>query len=282
MPPIQDTMEKATIPGISIAHISPDGTLSTRTFGAADTRSKAPVVPDTVFEAASLSKPVFAYLVLKAVERGLFSRDGESPESGLDRPLHEICAFGPLPLRTHPNYRLLTVRTILSHQAGLPNWFKPREDEDYLATVGTRFDYSGVAYCFLDEVLQHVSGQPLDVLSQAVFERLDMKHSRFVAPAEGTRAIGHDAAGRADTREHFPSALRPNPAASLFTTAEDYVKFLTACLQDEFIRKHLFEPQIDLRDKDPRAIKGDMALDALKSMRWGLGMGLQQAENGDL
>lgn len=280
-------IEQANIPGVSVATVSSNGEIVKQAAGITNRDDPQKVTEATVFEAASLSKPVFAYIVLKMVERGELSRPGESPESGLDRPLHEICPFGPPHLRDDPNYKLLTVRNILSHQAGLPNWFKPGEPEEYVATPGTRFDYSGLAYCFLNEVIEHVSGKSLHQLSQEVFDdsHLKMSSSSFVPHAEGSirreaRAIGHSAEGVPDKKEHFPRELRPNPAASLFTTAEDYAKFLRACANDEFIRGHMLKPQVELAGKDIKAIDAGVSAEMLEHMQWGLGMGLQKTKDG--
>jgi hypothetical protein len=72
-----------------LARLSGDGDIATDAAGVINTDTREAVTDSTVFQAASLSKPVFAYIVLKMVEDGKFSRLGETPESGLDRPLHE-------------------------------------------------------------------------------------------------------------------------------------------------------------------------------------------------
>lgn len=287
--PLETMIEQANIPGVSVASISSNGEMMKQAVGITNRDDPQKVTDATVFEAASLSKPVFAYFVLKMVERGELSRPGGSPESGLDRPLYEICPFGPPHLRDDSNYKLLTVRNILSHQAGLPNWFKPGEPEEYVATPGSRFDYSGLAFCFLNEVIEHVSGKSLHELSQEVFDdaHLKMNSSSFVPHEEGTikrssRAIGHNAEGVPDEKEHFPREFRPNPAASLFTTAEDYAKFLRACVNDEFIKKHMLTPQVELAGKDIKAMDAGVSAETLEHMQWGLGMGLQRNKDGQM
>lgn len=280
--PLDVLINQARIPGVSLAQLSEARNIEKETAGVTNNDTKEPVVDSTIFQAASLSKPVFAYIVLKMVEQGLFG------EKGLDQPLHEICDFGPPELRQHANYKLLTPRILLSHQAGLPNWFNPGEPESYVASAKTRFDYSGLAYCFLNEVVEHLAKEPLDQLSRKMFdtEPLSMNHSGFVPPPEGSdallkRAISHSADGTSDKRApSFPS--RANPAASLVTTAEDYAKFLRACLQDEFIRKHMFNPEVSLAGKDKKAMDAGVAEETLGRMSWGIGMGLQTADNGDI
>ncbi len=281
---------KIKIPGTSIAIMKGESNApELYQAGVIDVTNPQPVTKETVFEAASLSKPVFAYIVLKQIEKGLLSRPRESPESGLDRPLHEICDFGPPRMRTDPNYKLLTARMLLSHQAGLPNKFGSADNEKYVSKAGTQFDYSGEAYRFLNDVIEHVTGKKLHELSQEIFNsnELGMKNSSFIPHPEGSqqrtlRAMGHDSNNNKDEKEHFPRQFPPHPAASLMTTAEDYSKFMHACLKDPFIRKHLFEEQINLTENDKKAIAADVPTPALNCLAWRMGIGLQKTDKGTI
>lgn len=289
---ITDTQLKSlsknnNIPGISVATISSNGYIEVTSVGVANNSTDQKVTDQTVFEAASLSKPVFAYIVLKMAEWG---------EIDLDVPLHEQSksGFGPPPLRNTKEYEKITPRMILSHQAGLPNWFKQGEPEKYEEQPGTAFNYSGVAYCFLNEVVQERSGKSLEKLAQSEFAQIGMTSSSFFQPEDGTRAsanlaVGHNAEGKPDERSHSPkqSEQRPdgtpfqaNPAASLYTTAEDFSRFLKACVEDEFIRKNMFFPNIQLSGNDQKGIKAGVSDEQLQHISWGLGMGLQQCDDG--
>ena len=105
---LQKMSARAAIPAVAVSTANGEKTSCTCT-GVTDVQSKNPVNVNTVFEAASLSKPVFAYLILKLIEQGKFSRQGDSAERGLDRPLYELCKeFGPPHLRIHPNFENLT------------------------------------------------------------------------------------------------------------------------------------------------------------------------------
>lgn len=308
---LEAMLSQANIPGASIATLSSEGTITTQTAGIMQSR-QAPkddsIEPEaindkTTFEAASLSKPVFAYIVLKMIQGGKFDRPADQPAiNPLDRPLYEIAPFGPPELREEPykmHYESLTARMVLSHQSGLPNQFPPLE---YLAMPGTRFDYSGEAFCFLMDVIIHnearlqgLSKDDIDRLSQQqefqIFEqgaqkefaKIGMAHSSFI-PNTGSppvnRATGHNAEGVYDTKPNFPPG-DTHPGASLVTTAEDYAKFLQACVKDKFICETMFAPEIELADNDSKAIDSKkVSPDALSHLQWGLGIGLQTTEGG--
>lgn len=318
---LETMLKEFHVPGASVATVSSNRSITTQTAGimrkspATETVSISPkAVSDTsTFEAASLSKPVFAYIILKMIQAGKFDRPPDQKRiNPLDRPLHEIAPFGPPELREGRNkkyYESLTARMILSHQAGLPNEFAPDHGIPFafLAEPGTRFDYSGEAYfCLMDVAVQREAAlqgmskgeyeklpfpqkfKMFEQMAQREFTAMGMDHSSFVAnngAAPVNRATGHDAEGIADTdhpdyRPHFPAGFT-HPAASLVTTAEDYAKFLNVCVRDPFMRARMFTPQVELKEKDTKGLtKGVSPEDTLSHIQWGLGMGLQTTPNG--
>src|SRR5687767_6885219 len=68
-------MKQHLVPGVAVTLIKDGGISWSRGFGIRDAASNTPVEKDTVFEAASMSKPVFAYAVMKLCERGLLDLD---------------------------------------------------------------------------------------------------------------------------------------------------------------------------------------------------------------
>ena len=165
------TVSSLKTPGVSVAMFGKDDKITTSVAGIVDTRTAAKVSSATVFEAASLTKPFFAYIVLKLIEQGQFSRPGQSPESALDRPLTNFTTeFGPPSLHQHPYQKLLTVRKVLSHQTGLPNWFQPGKKENYQSKPGVDFAYSGLGFCSLNDVVEKVTGQTLDQLDNRLLK----------------------------------------------------------------------------------------------------------------
>src|SRR5205823_3170598 len=118
---IEELRLHGEVPGLSIAVIR-DGKIVWKhgfgqknahpsATGTRDGKTDGPVRDDTLFPAASLSKPVFAYLTLRLVDRGVLD---------LDKPLYEY-----LPnqrIEQDERYKQITARMILSHTSGLPNW----------------------------------------------------------------------------------------------------------------------------------------------------------------
>jgi CubicO group peptidase (beta-lactamase class C family) len=216
---IPELMARARVPGLSVASIE-DGRLTwSGAFGRKHRDSDEPVDTGTVFQAASLSKPVFAYAVLKLVERGVLT---------LDRPLASY-----LPASAHLDDALseqVTARQVLCHMTGWPNWRPAGQPLRREAAPGARFGYSGEGYVYLQRCIEHVTGQPLDALVRAtVFEPMGLPDSSYAwaAPRDAAVAAGHDRDGAPSARyvgEH------PNAASSLHTTPRDFARFLAALL----------------------------------------------------
>lgn len=235
---IRQTMDSLGIPGVAIGIINDAKLVYHRTFGVANTETKEPVTHETIFEGASLSKPLFAYFVMKMVEKGVIE---------LDKPL-----FHYLP---HPGikdnderYKLITARMVLGHTTGFPNWAhdKPMEIK---FQPGTGFSYSGEAYQYLAAVIavQHKTKWEagLDsVFQQEIAGPLQMQHTTYM---EGNDYVGqHKARGHKKGQMTAPD--RPGKAFgaaySLHTEVADYAKFLIAMIQQEGLRKSTFSEML--------------------------------------
>src|SRR6266699_426718 len=113
-----------------------------RAFGVKDAASKVPVDDATMFEAASMSKPVFAYAVLKLCERGVLD---------LDTPLTHYTTSRLL--AGDPRLDLITARHVLSHTTGFANWRSQSHPLSIAFTPGTQWSYSGEGYSYLQSVI---------------------------------------------------------------------------------------------------------------------------------
>lgn len=263
-------LQKAEIPGISMAVIRDGqlywaGTAGLATLGA----EPSLVISDTVFQAASLSKPVFAYLVLKLSDRGVID---------LDKPL---AGYLPYPRLEHDErYRKITARMVLSHTAGLPNWAVGEDHIPMQFNPGEAWGYSGEGYVYLQKVVEKLTGSTLaDLAKKEIFEPFGMIRSGFVLDRElsSNAAIGLNEQGRS---ERIDPKEEANAAGSLLTTARDYGRFLTALLAGRGLkpetRETMFKPQAQVRSK-----WGEPASPKQPGVFWGLGWGLEQTPAGD-
>ena len=169
-------MQAFAVPGVGIAVVEDGNVTWSRPFGVTNAVTRAPVNARTVFETASLSKPVFAYLVLQMVDLGLID---------LDRPLVHYRRLDYL--ADHPWIELITARDVLRHSTGLPNWRKSPTTEKLvpMAKPGTRIDYSGEAIFWLQLVVETLTGQSLDESMQAhLFGPAGMKDSSYTWNAD--------------------------------------------------------------------------------------------------
>ncbi|HWU71485.1 MAG TPA: serine hydrolase domain-containing protein, partial [Pseudoxanthomonas sp.] len=201
-------MQALGVPGIGIAVVEQGRLAWSRGFGLANAERGTPVGEDTLFEAASLSKPVFAYVVLQLVDRG---------ELALDKPL--VAYRRPDYLAEHPWIDRITVRDVLRHSTGLPDWRKDPAHEKLVPAVapGTRIDYSGEAFVWLQLVVETVTGESLDeTMRRMLFAPAGMRDSSYAwdAGLAARSAHGHYAPGDAHSgmppqmlREAFEAAL---------------------------------------------------------------------------
>jgi CubicO group peptidase (beta-lactamase class C family) len=216
-----------------------------------------------VFQAASLGKPVFAYAVLKLVAQGRLDLDkpliGYLPQGyvHVQNPFAEAQSIITDEV-TAPELRAVTARHVLQHSSGLPNW--SRQALRFESSPGARWRYSGEGYGLLQRVVEAIADQPLqDLMTKLVFEPLAMSHSAYQWDSrfEAHLAVGTSNKGVPLRRGNFRTAL---VASTLYTTADDYAKFLAAVLADAHLLKQTNE--------------APFMVDKRLGLLWGLGWGI--------
>src|SRR5262245_13429885 len=213
-------MADANVPGLGMAIVNGGRLVWRRGFGVRDASSKTPVDNDTVFEAASMSKPPFAYVVLKLCEKGRLDLDSPLTKYTWERFL-----------ANEPRLDLITARQVLSHTSGFQNWRSDQEPLTIHFTPGERYMYSGEGYSYLQTVVAHITGQPIDVYMKAnLFVPFDMTSSDFAMTAKVKRnaARPHDEKGT-PLELNTPTAesiARYGAAGGLLTTPSDYARFI--------------------------------------------------------
>jgi CubicO group peptidase (beta-lactamase class C family) len=296
-------MELAYVPGLSIAAVERGRVVWAQGFGVKHAERKEPVEADTVFPAASLSKPVFAYAVLRMRDEGLID---------LDRPL--VNYLPDAYALEDPRSRLITARHVLSHSTGFQNWRFAKDDKLQISfDPGARFQYSGEGYFYLQRVVEQVTGRAFaEYMSERVLRPLGMGSSSYVwlpeyerrgvfghrnrgqavesFAARGGRKM-HELAARAGkpvagwkyedvarampevdpTASPHPVSMQPNAAGSLHTTAAEYAAFMLRFME---------RPARDTSDlKEPT--RREMLTPQVKinsALAWGLGWGLESEQ----
>ena len=213
-------LKAARVPGLSIAVVQNARIVWRQAFGVKDVGTGSAVSVDTMFEAASMSKPVFAYVVMKLREGGVID---------LDTPLTKYTRERYLP--GDDRLDLITARHVLSHTSGFQNW---RSDSSPLAihfTPGSKYQYSGEGYHYLQTVVTGLLGQPYErFVRTRLFEPLRMSSSGYVwdETIERRMASPHDSAGRRfEPNKSTPEGVaRYGAAGALLTTPSDYATFL--------------------------------------------------------
>jgi CubicO group peptidase (beta-lactamase class C family) len=264
-----ELMKKDRVPGLELAVVRNGKTTWLHSFGVKDTKTNQPVTNETTFEAASLSKPVFAYAVLKLVDQG---------KLGLDVPLATYLSKPYIP--NDDRLSKITARLILSHRSGFPNW---RSDDGLhiYFTPGDRFSYSGEGYVYLQRVVEQITGKPLnEYMTEAVFTPLGMTSSSYVWRPEfdALTATGHD---ENETPEKKWKPDEAGAASTLNTTAHDYALFVEAILNGKGLKpatlREMETPQIAL-DPACRICTKQDAKNLSTTLFWGLGWGIQRKD----
>ena len=160
-------MRIAGVPGAAIAVVDQRRLAWSGSFGVKNILTRDPVREDTLFEAASMTKPVFAYVVMRLADEKRLDLD--KPLALYRRPEH---------LGKDPNLELITARHVLAHSTGLPNWASGPLVTS--SAPGSGYAYSGEAFIWLQLVVEKIMEMSLgDVLQAKLFGPAGMSHSSF-------------------------------------------------------------------------------------------------------
>ncbi|HVZ61500.1 MAG TPA: serine hydrolase domain-containing protein, partial [Terriglobales bacterium] len=238
---IEHLMVERDIPGLSLAIVHGGEIVKVRGYGFADRASRKSVTASTLFQAASVSKPVAALAALRLVDQGKLS---------LDADVNSTLTKWKVPQNEFTKSQPVTLRRILSHRAGfilhgfpgyavgapLPSLEQILDGAAPANThpvrvynvPGSKYAYSGGGYVVMQEMLAELIHEPLPrYFEQTVLEPFGMTNSTFAQPLDEQRAAaaatGYGADGRAvDGKWHIYPELA---AAGLWTTATDLARF---------------------------------------------------------
>lgn len=231
---IEQWIQTHKVPVLGIGIIRNGRLQSANVYGQLKPGVDAPV--NTLFNVASLTKPVTAMVALKLASQGKWK---------LDEPLYRY--WTDPDVANDPRHQQLTTRIVLTHQTGFPNWRWMSESKKlaFEFTPGTRYQYSGEGFEYLRRALEKKFGKTLDQLANELyFQPLHMQDTRFFWDAtidESRFAIGYDTSGKA---YDIPKNTSASAADDLLTTIEDYSTFLLAVMNGDGLSKEMFADMI--------------------------------------
>ncbi|MGI8554587.1 MAG: serine hydrolase [Dehalococcoidia bacterium] len=237
---LRERMEHYAIPGVSIAVINNLQIEWAKGYGTLGSGKPAPVTPESLFQAASISKPITAVATLRLVEQGHLD---------LDEDVNTYLTSWKVPANDGWQPRV-TLRQLLSHSAGMtvhgfPGFLRDQEQPSLLQVLegakpsntapirvdtlpGTQFRYSGGGYSVLQQLFVDVTGKRFaELMQDLVLEPLGMEHSLFEQPLSDAQQTDA-AAGHRWSGEPIPGGGCVYPqlaAAGLWTTPSDLVRF---------------------------------------------------------
>lgn len=224
-------LKENNVPTLGIGIITDGKLKQVKVFGELQKGVSAPY--NTIWNVASLTKPVTAIVTLKLISSGKWD---------LDEPLYKY--WTDPDIAKDPYLKLLTTRIVLSHQTGFPNWrsFNDSNKLDFKFKPGTQYQYSGEGFEYLRKALEKKSHKTLDQLaSELIFEPLKMTDSQLVwnDKIDLLRyAANYDNKGNA----YEPTKNKTASAADdLLTTIEDYGTFLCGVMNGDGLSKKVFE-----------------------------------------
>lgn len=254
-----------TIPGVSLATLRAGERHIECYAGVRGAHDDAPVDAQTVFEAASLTKPLVAFIALQLVDEGRLD---------LHRPLVDICGeYVPEDPRSHR----ITAFHVLTHTSGLPNIVRSDAPLRTYFTPGERFSYGSSAFAWLQRAMEAVSGTSLEALARRrVFEPLGMLRSSL--HWQDRFADNHAQGCELDGTPALKRRLTEAQASwSLLTTASDYIAFVQAALAGRGLSdtSHMawFVPRVNTRQVEVEDLRGEFPIDP--AVGWGLGWGIE-------
>ncbi len=274
-------MREAKITGLCIGIIQNNKPYPVKAYGYRNRKRNLLNDTSTCFSAASLSKAVFAYLVMKLADEGKINLDTPLA-SYLPKPLPEYEDYKDL--ETDPRWKLITARHCLSHSTGFPNWrrFNPRDNNklEIFFMPGTRYAYSGEGIDLLQMVVEIITGKGLEELArEKIFLPLAMTRTSYTwkPEFENDYAIGYNEKGDSI---RFKRRVRADAAGSMETTIADYTRFMAAVIQGLGLSLHSFHemlsPQIAIHSAHqfPSLSTDTTSANDRIHLSYGLGWGL--------
>jgi CubicO group peptidase (beta-lactamase class C family) len=284
---IKRLMDTGNVQGLDLAILNNNKTVYTKSYGFRNKPKNALLNTSTIVYAASFSKAVFGYLVMKLVEEKIIDLD-KPIYKYLKKPIPDYDYFSDL--KNDDRWKLITPRMCLSHTTGLPNvrWFHPTTGEmDSLGVIkiyfapGEKYAYSGEGFKLLQMAVEEITQKNIDELAQEkIFKPLRMTRTGYVwhdSFSDDNVAVGHMDNGAIDAKK---KRKEPVSGGSMVTTIADYARFIENVMQQKGLKKSMYKemlsPQITIHSKTqfPPITEATTTENDAIHLSYGLGWGL--------
>lgn len=211
---IRQKAQDAKVPGVAVAYIHNNKLQWIATYGKANEQN--PVTNDSLFNVASLTKPVFGMMTLKLIQDEKLSLNESLSNYWIDPDVKD-----------DPRHHQLTARLALSHQIGFTNW---RGDKplSFMFDPGSRHEYSGEGFEYLLKAIENKTDTTMPQLMQSyITEPLRMADTYFGWQADKDTEIAARYDELAEEIEHKGFYKEGYSAACCtLTSIKDYASFI--------------------------------------------------------
>ena len=310
---LSEATARGDVPGVVVAVVNREGLVYHEAFGSSSTLRKTPMAKDTIFNIASMTKPVTSVAIMMLVDEGRLKLDDDVAKylpTYKDPVVVSKFNEADASFETRPAKRPISIRQLLTHTSGIGYGFSSRivatltqktgkseADLPLLFDPGEGWAY-GASTRVLGQVVEAVSGRKIDAfLESRILGPLGMTDTAYLVPtSKYPRVVGVSARGGDGgfVERPAPATMTANVAGDggLYSTAGDYALFLrmllnrgslgrTRVLSEKSV-KTMFEPHtgsvvVPLQRSTNPALSRDFPVGAGED-KWGLGFQLAKAK----
>lgn len=229
-------LAETNVPSVAIAWMEDGEVAWTAVYGS---QSKGrPANRETLYNIASLTKPLVAETVLRLANQGAIDLDESMSTAWIDPDI-----------LSDPRHKLLTPRIALQHRTGFPNWRYQTDDKlSFKADPDTQFGYSGEGFNYVGRFIQSKLKKSFEELvAETIFRPFGMKNTSFTEKPwfDERVAVPHGS----DGKPLEPSIRKEwNAADDVHTTIGDYAQFMVSALDGAELDPKLSVDRLHVRD----------------------------------
>lgn len=263
-------LTESNLPSFAVSYIRNGSVQWTRVYG--DQAEGVPATTQTLYNIASLAKPISAEVILRAVSAGQLSLDEPLSDHWIDPDIE-----------SDPRHKDLTLRLALSHQTGFTNWrYQTAGILRFDTAPGTQFGYSGEGYEYARRFTERkLKSSWASLAREYLFAPIGMTNTAWTEHTwfAGRMAIPHDS-----EKGYLAPSIQKTPSAAddVYTTIGDYAAFLVSVMNREGLSTGIAEQRESMHVANPGTTAGcDAQRVRYCPERAGMGLGWEVLEFSD-